>query len=418
MSQVSTSIENALACYQQQNFPQAELICHYLIRKGQDIAQAHALLGDICLSLEADQYAIKHFTKALELEPKNDIVLKKLAVAKIAKERHRQLDSMCQEGNQAKFVLIKAWGAGFWADVEHVLGQLLVAELTGRIPIVHWGDNSLYWDKGVENAFELYFEPTSPYTIEDLLGHSYSFYPTQWTEEKLRLAYVPPSTVTDARVPGFYFLSRNETVVVSNFFTYVHDLVPWIDENHPLFGKDTQTLYYHLFEKYLKIRPDIRDEIEQFWSEQLAGHKTLAVHIRCSDKIQETSDLYQINQRYPQAINNYLEDVPDSLIFLLTDDAFVLNEYQRIYGERLRYTDCTRTNSEVAIYHLDLPSRQKIGREILKDTYLAAKCDYFIGNGRSTVSTSILHLKEWRDEQYLLLADNWRFVSNFLLHNW
>jgi hypothetical protein len=37
----------------------------------------------------------------------------------------------------ARYLLIKAWGFGFWADLDHVLGALLLADLTRRVPVVY-----------------------------------------------------------------------------------------------------------------------------------------------------------------------------------------------------------------------------------------------------------------------------------------
>ena len=48
------------------------------------------------------------------------------------------------KNDKSKYLLIKAWGFGFFSDVNHIIGQLLIAELTGRIPIVYWGKNSLF----------------------------------------------------------------------------------------------------------------------------------------------------------------------------------------------------------------------------------------------------------------------------------
>ena len=42
------------------------------------------------------------------------------------------------------YLLIKSYG--FWSDVEHVIGALLLAEMTGRTPVVHWGGNSYFTD--------------------------------------------------------------------------------------------------------------------------------------------------------------------------------------------------------------------------------------------------------------------------------
>ena len=63
---------------------------------------------------------------------------------------------------------IKSWGFGFWPNVSQVLGALLLAEATGRVPLVHWGRNSLFGDGSARDAFGHYFEPVSNVTLEDL----------------------------------------------------------------------------------------------------------------------------------------------------------------------------------------------------------------------------------------------------------
>lgn len=42
------------------------------------------------------------------------------------------------------FLLIKSWKCGFLLAMEHVTGQLLVAELTNRTPVTFWEGDSLY----------------------------------------------------------------------------------------------------------------------------------------------------------------------------------------------------------------------------------------------------------------------------------
>ncbi len=74
-----------------------------------------------------------------------------------------------------RFLLIKSWGCGFWSDVDHVMGQLLAAELTNRTPVIYWGPNSLYAKSFQSNAFDLYFEPVSEYTIQDLVRRGIRF---------------------------------------------------------------------------------------------------------------------------------------------------------------------------------------------------------------------------------------------------
>jgi protein O-GlcNAc transferase len=313
--------------------------------------------------------------------------------------------------DRPKFILIKAWGYGFWSDIDHVLGQLLIAELTGRIPIVHWGDNSLYRDPEDDNGFENYFEPVSPYTIEDLVGQSYTFYPSKWSADNLKSNNLNKWRGEESRLSGAVLLSRTEDVVVSDFHSYVEDLRLWIDPLHSLGDKSTQEIYRYLYQKYLKLKPEIERDIEQFWSENLADRPTLSVHVRGSDKKKESSILDRVNQEYHQSIARYLEIIPNALIFLLTDEVSKLEEYQQKYGERLRYTKANRTSTDLGIHYQKQASARQMGLEIIRDTYLAARCNYFIGNGHSNVSTTVLHLKEWAEDRYILLAGN-RLLRN------
>ena len=41
----------------------------------------------------------------------------------------------------ARYIVAREWGFGFWSDMGHILSVLLIAEITGRIPVIHWGNN-------------------------------------------------------------------------------------------------------------------------------------------------------------------------------------------------------------------------------------------------------------------------------------
>src|SRR5204863_5297276 len=77
-----------------------------------------------------------------------------------------------------RYLLIKGWGFGFWADMAHVLGSLLLAEITDRVPLVHWGSESLFSDKSERDAFTHYFEPVSAVPLRQLARmQNASFFP-------------------------------------------------------------------------------------------------------------------------------------------------------------------------------------------------------------------------------------------------
>ncbi|HED12261.1 MAG TPA: hypothetical protein ENI62_01135 [Gammaproteobacteria bacterium] len=403
-------LETAFARFNQRNIPQAEALCRLVISKGEELPDAYSLLGLISLSIGLPGYAVHQFRKALELKPSLALAKKNLKIAtKAARKKPRP-----KRGN--RFLLIKAWGFGFWADVDHVLGQLLLAEMTGRTPVVHWGKNSLYNNGTCTNAFELYFDPVSDCTIDNLTTGSRSCFPPKWNQYNLQLNEKNKLAGEFSRMAALYSLARDEDVVVSDFHTYVSDLVPWIDARGPLSGMDAQAIYRYLFRKYLRPKADIRAEIDQYWSDQLKDRRVLAVHVRGSDKISESLNLKDINTRYGPHIEKRLASDPDMALFLLTDSTTILEEYRQKYGERLLYSDCFRTESGVGIHHHRHDDRRRIGIEIIKDTCLASRCDVFIGHGETNVSTTVLHLKDWQPDDYVLLTDNQLYQPHLFLH--
>ena len=90
----------------------------------------------------------------------------------LAKARGKSASTSCSHPgarNEPRFLLIKARGYGFWSDVSHVLGALLLAVMTGRIPVTYWGYNSRFTEGSGRDAFELYFKPVSEFAIETYL---------------------------------------------------------------------------------------------------------------------------------------------------------------------------------------------------------------------------------------------------------
>ena len=69
-----------------------------------------------------------------------------------------------------------------------------------------------------------------------------------------------------------------------------------------------------------------------------------------------------------------------------------------------RSTDAQRTNAAVGLHHAPGNDGEKLGDEVMIDTYLALRCTRFIGNGRSNVSAMIALLKDWPEDTCRLLA--------------
>ena len=193
--------------------------------------------------------------------------------------------------------------------------------------------------------------------------------------------------------------------------------IPSYTIGNPLYGMDAQQVYRYLFKKYLHLKPDIQQDIDQYVAGYFKDKKVLAVHVRGSDKITESTELYSINQQYETQIDKILDNNPGMVIFLLTDSVGILEQYKLKYGKRLLYNDCFRTKNETGIHFHEQDNRRQIGIDILKDTYLASMCDYFIGYGGTNVSTTVLHLQDWKQDKYILLGENALLQPHLFLHN-
>lgn len=302
-----------------------------------------------------------------------------------------------------RFLLIKAYGWGFWADMEHLIGQLLIAELTNRIPVVHWGMNSLYSDTISTNGFELYYKPISPFSLRDVLRPEHTFYPPIWNYKNALVEDLDKTTST-LRNLGNMMMSDAD-VVVSDIHSFPRPILEHVPKDHWAYGMTPILIYRRIIQKYLKLKPDITKEIDDFYDQNIKDQgPILSVHVRGTDKVIEVANLPALNRRYHAEIRRHIRHCDIKKIFLLTDSKKILNEYRRLYGDMIMTTDCNRSSgsADKAVQIENYVDRRRKGIEIIKDTYLAAKCDYFIGNGYSNVSFAVNRLKDWPPEHIVL----------------
>ncbi|HVJ48137.1 O-fucosyltransferase family protein [Desulfitobacterium sp.] len=339
-----------------------------------------------------------------------------------------------------RFLLIKAWSYILWEDVKHVLGQLLIAELTDRIPVVYWPTHCLHNGFVYTNGFELYFEPISNYTIFDIVKPEYTYYPPVWDHDNLLVEDQSKETWIYRNIGEI--MSSNANVVVSDVYFDVYKLIPFIKKSHSAYGMTVQQIYRYLFNKYIKIKQDINIEIEGFYNSWLKDDRpVLAVHVRRVDKDQVfdldnykknnfkgSTQSYSENQKnsmgkhvkiyklrkkrkalepnkiYHEEISKYIEKYNVKKIFLLTDCEETLKEYQQKYGSMVVSTECKRIPIDGEASYMENPMvKRRRGIEIIKDTYLAAKCDFFIGNDFSSLSHAVTNIQEWPNNNIRLL---------------
>lgn len=295
--------------------------------------------------------------------------------------------------SEQRFLLIKSWGYGFWSDMNHVFGCLLLAEITGRIPVTHWGRNSLFADGTDADAFGHYFEPVSRFGLADLQAISgATHFPAKWSRDTLRDENRAKWDGAGSRLSGSHYFRRRETIAVSDFYIHLPDLVSVLPKVHPWHGRSVGQIYRAVADKYLKLRPHIQAEIDAFHRDNMAdAGPMIAVHVRGTDKFREPD--------YKITLQSYF-DVVDSVaadwkVFLLTDQAQCVESFRGRYGSRVIFTAAHRSSNRMAVHHDRATDHVRLGVEVIKDTYLALRCQKFVGHGLSNPACIVSVLKEW-----------------------
>ena len=173
-------------------------------------------------------------------------------------------------GSNDRFLLIKAWGYGFWSELHHLATQLLLAELTRRRPIILWGKNCLFRNETDTNAFGHFFQEIFGTRLEDV-PRSASIYPQKWSWGNICEENVNKWGGDGSRLAAQYLFDRPETLVVSDFFSTINSIIPWISPSSRYYGLSDDALYFEMFRRYLKPVASITARVNSFFEQRMQG---------------------------------------------------------------------------------------------------------------------------------------------------
>lgn len=293
-----------------------------------------------------------------------------------------------------RYLIIRSWGYGFWAEIRHILLQLFVAEQLKRTPIVYWGGNCLYKDKRDSgNGFTAYFYQVMKVEISDIIGRGYSYYPTAWNDSNILIDDENKWSKWDYSNPNNirrYVFAREEVLVADQLLS--------LGNIKKVFGADKNGnceqdfLPHSLFAKYLRFRAELMQEIDVYWAAILMQNVGLAVHIRASDKATEVGDLEEINRKIFDFTCQFIAEKPHLKIYLLTDSVRVLDRFIERFKNRVLFSNAARSASAVGV-HYQCGSGWQLGVDIIRDSIVAIRCPRFVGSDTSAVARSIKMLR-------------------------
>ncbi|MEX2618158.1 MAG: hypothetical protein WD767_18885 [Alphaproteobacteria bacterium] len=311
------------------NLGRADLLCRHMMEALPDFAWSPLLLAETARRIGEVDIGRYWLSQAARM------AAERAPGPEFDRELRRIRDAIEQTPippRRTGWLLIKCWGYGFWSDVEHVLASLLLAEMSNRTPIVHWGQNSYYIDAGTEEAFGTLFDPIAPLNLAELAAEEGDIYPAKYRRDNLDAVGLNIWDGSYSRFSGLYLLNRPERIVVSDFFTQVLELLPWLRADHWLHGASPMDAIRLLYEKYLVPARDIRARVEGFIAENFTQRPVLGVHVRNVDKGSEDTTVHETNRGIPVLVDRYLAQVPGLRLFLLTDSNPVIEAFTARYG--------------------------------------------------------------------------------------
>ena len=176
---------------------------------------------------------------------------------------------------------------------------------------------------------------------------------------------------------------------------------------HHNFDKVRQQ-YHAVYQQYIKVKPDIIEEVDKFFAANLAGNLCLGVHKRhLLHQHEEFSQTAVSVKDYIEAIDQLLIQTGAEKIFLATDETEAVTEIKQAFGDRLICrTDITRVSRKAAQeMHWQAKNKgSRLGREVLIDALLLAKCDLLL-HGVSNISTAISFMNPDLKMCYLYLDE-------------
>lgn len=319
--------------------------------------------------------------------------------------------------SRSRLLVIRPFSQGFWAEVDHVVGQCLLAEMTGRTPVVAWGADCRYSEGTSQSAWEQFFEPVSDVTVRDVPADAACF-PPGWT---VAHALSPKA----AHPPSLYFafgavecMQREERVVVGYQHTPLVQVLDWLPKGHALFGSGLSAqspsrrvaAMRSLASRYLRPRREILAMVDEAKAMIAPGRATIAAHIRAGDKWVERREADANNDLFPQyaqRIDAFFAAHPGAALVLITDGEQVVEQCVSRFGaDNVIVPHAIRTRAAQGLHFLEVEPalRRQLGNEVLRDVLLCCACDAFIGLGWSNVSNYVRYFKAWPDGAWHVLG--------------
>lgn len=230
----------------------------------------------------------------------------------------------------------KKYKAGMFSALIAVLTNLEWAKKNGKIPVIHWDEDSAYFQpggyRGFTNVWDYYFERVSDESYDPLTD-------TKW------YSYADP----DGK-----------------------GIMPF--QEYPL---PFRISMYHLIKEYVHIKPHILEQIAYVYDQYFKDRIVIGVHLRGTDKSWEFD---QPSPEYLIAVANELADqIGDCQFFVATDEEKLLDLAKKTLKRHVIYCNSYRSKDECPLHFLPAGhGKARLGEEAIIETKLLSLCQALV----------------------------------------
>ncbi len=323
-------------------------------------------------------------------------------------------------GEGERFLIIRSHSSGFCADVAHVAVQLVVARACGRHPLVYWGQESAYADPAIDNVWDAFFEPVGTVSLSDLEDKALRCVPPPFTTANLRWSNNRPWFQNESGASALEIIGRDEEIAVVERFNLVTELLFMLPDDHPVKNQSPIDVFWSELSRSVRLRPDIIAEAQDWLDQHREGEPVIGVHMRLSSNEKAFESLEQARPNHGsalKALDRFVDRYRAGRIFVMTDYQPYIEDLDRRYPGRVISRPVARLDEQSAgLRQLGLGAPTGnfgLAAELVRDIATASLCDYFIGDGASSVSLVIAGLGGWSPERL-----TWTRAPNVLGNRW
>jgi hypothetical protein len=376
----------AEAAWRSRRLAAADVLVREALESDPGEPAALTIRAEMALGLDRPDVALRAAALALQRAPA-------LARAREAARRAGELFGSwpgIPRPSDARLVVIKSWGFGFWSDVYHVLTSCLLAEYTGRMPVVHWGQGCLFHEPGDENSWPGFFRPVSGVPVAAAMDDRLDVFHPRW-QGRVDGALFDRGAEEGGRMHGLLLMGRREAVVISDFATPVVAMLPWAPEGHWSRGLTPDEVLARLMASYACPAEEAIRLSEAILAAVPDPSRCVAMHLRGTDKRFEQPEMIEMRAACLTHVERLLSDGGAESVLLMTDDSGISARLLERYGERLILPASTRAAGDIGLHYQRIAGPVRLGLEVEAEVLAAARCGWFIGSGSSNVATAVVH---------------------------